>query len=106
MSTSASASVISFEARRAQAAPRRDPTRLLDAVDAAGPLLVRADDRPAKAVAIILSGFGFLTIEEIEPDGRVRRLAPGQLRTASPRNPWRLSRAERDVSEAGEIVPA
>jgi hypothetical protein len=94
MAATASATVIGFEARRAQGAPWRDPTRLLDAVHSADFILLRADDRPAKAVAAILAGLGFLLVEEIAPDGAARRLHPGQFRSASPRCPWRVRPAD------------
>lgn len=105
MAATASATVIGFEARRARGAPRRDPTRLLDAVHSAGSLLLRPDDRPAKAVAAILAALGFLAVEEIAPDGAVRRLHAGQFRSASPRCPWRVRPAEWDAAEAGGAVP-
>ncbi|HVL73222.1 MAG TPA: hypothetical protein VM434_15245 [Beijerinckiaceae bacterium] len=89
----ATASIISFENRKAAASPRRDPKGLMEAVYAAGSLTVRGDDRPTKAVAAMLGALGFFVVEEIRADGSTRRLGPGDARGAAA-NPWRVSKAD------------
>jgi hypothetical protein len=100
---STNAAVIGLESRRAKAAPRRNPATLMDAVYSAGSLLLRPDDRPAKAVAVMLSALGFFVIDEIAPDGTVTRLRPGGYKTASPANAWRVVKA--DLGAGAEGVP-
>jgi hypothetical protein len=97
------AAVIGLESRRAKAAPRQNPATLMDAVFSAGSLLLRPDDRPAKAVAVMLSALGFFVIDEIGPDGAVTRLRPGGYKTASPANAWRVIKA--DLGAGAEGVP-
>lgn len=86
--------VIGLESRRARNAPPREPKSLLETVYSAGSLLVRADDRPARMVAATLARFGFLVVDEICPDGEVRRLEPGVAGMAARGHPWRVSKPD------------
>lgn len=105
-STSTATAVIGLENRRARRAPSREPKSLLEHVYAEGSLLVRADDRPARMVAAMLGRLGFLVLDEIGPEGSVRRLAPREMSLAAGTNPWRASKADlQGLGEAGVPDP-
>lgn len=84
--------VVRFPGGRASASPQRDQKCFMDAVYTGGSLPVSADDRATKAMATRLQIFGFVTIEEVQPDGTTRRLRPSEAVEASPSRPWRVSR--------------
>jgi hypothetical protein len=98
-SQNTAAAVIGFENRRAQKAPLREPKSLLERVYTEGSLLVRADDRSARTVAAMLGRLGFLILDEIGPEGDVRRLTPAETSLGS-KNPWRVSKP--DLSRLGQ----
>ncbi|WP_040639277.1 hypothetical protein [Microvirga lotononidis] len=64
----------------------------MDAVYAAGSLPIAADDRATKVMATRLTIFGFVTIDEVQADGTVRRLRPSEAFHASTAYPWRVSK--------------
>jgi hypothetical protein len=64
----------------------------MDAVYAAGSLAIAADDRATKAMATRLTIFGFVVIDEVQSDGRARRLRPSEAIHVSTAHPWRVSR--------------
>ncbi|ACA20150.1 conserved hypothetical protein [Methylobacterium sp. 4-46] len=87
----------------ALARARRDQRSLMDTVYEAGHLPVAASDRETKLVAARLQVYGFLVIEEVEEDGRLRRLRPSEAVRAGGERPWRLSRSSYGVNLAVSI---
>lgn len=79
-------------AHEGRARCRSDQRALMDAVYAVGSLAVAAGDREIKLVASRLQVYGFLTIEEVRPDGSGRRLRPSEAIRARAERPWRLSK--------------
>jgi hypothetical protein len=75
----------------------------MDAVYATGTLAVAAGDRETKLIAARLQVYGFLSIEEIEADGALRRLRPSEAIRARPERPWRVTKASYGVSLAVTI---
>ena len=67
----------------------------MDAVYAAGSLPIAADDRASKDMATRLTIFGFVVIDEMQPDGTRRRLRPSEAFQASSRHSWRVSKPSR-----------
>ena len=84
--------------REARNRRRSEQRSLLDAVYATGSMIVAAEDRGLKLTASRLQVYGFLAIEEVGEDGRMRRLRPSEAIRARSERPWRLSRASRGVS--------
>ena len=84
--------VVRFRNARSPASSLRDQKSLMDAVYCAGSLPLQAGDRPAKVMASRLQVYGFVAIEEIQPDGTARRLRPSESIHASPNRPWRVSK--------------
>src|SRR3954462_2008418 len=84
--------VVRFRSARSPASSLRDQKGLMDAVYCAGSLPLRADDRPAKVMASRLQVFGFVSIQEIQPDGTARALRPSESIHASLERPWRVSK--------------
>ncbi|HJE26002.1 MAG TPA: hypothetical protein K8W01_20330 [Methylorubrum populi] len=72
---------------------RADQRSLMDAVYATGSIPVAAGDRETKLIASRLQVYGFLTIEELDEDGTLRRLRPSEAIRARSERPWRLSKA-------------
>src|ERR687898_3436535 len=81
--------VVRFKDARASASPQRDQKGLLDAVYACGSLAVPAEDRATKQLAARLQIYGFVTLDEVQPDGSARRLRPSEAVEASSARPWR-----------------
>ena len=80
--------------RKATNATRRgDQRAVMDAVYATGTLAVAAGDRETKLIAARLQVYGFLTIEEIDTEGALRRLRPSEAIRARPERPWRVTKA-------------
>lgn len=90
----------------ALARSRRDQRSLMDLVYEAGHLPVAAGDRETKLIAARLQVYGFLVIEEVEEDGRLRRLRPSEAVRAACERAWRLSRSSYGVSLAVSIPRA
>jgi hypothetical protein len=84
--------VVAFRNARPQSYSRRDQKHLMEAVYAAGSLPVVADDRETKAMAARLQLYGFVVIDEIEANGRARRLRSSEAVAASTARPWRVSK--------------
>ena len=84
--------VVRFKDARASASPQRDQKGLLDAVYACGSLAVPAEDRATKQLAARLQIYGFVTLDEVQPDGSARRLRPSEAVEASSARPWRVSK--------------
>jgi hypothetical protein len=84
--------VVRFKDARAIASPQRDQKSLLDAVYACGSLAVPAEDRATKQMAARLQIYGFVTLDEVQPDGSARRLRPSEAVEASSARPWRVSK--------------
>ncbi len=87
--------IVRFRNPRAPSARPADQHHFLDAVYAAGSLPVAADDRSTKVIATRLTIFGFVTIDEVQGDGTVRRLRPSEAVSASAARPWRVSKPGR-----------
>ncbi len=58
----------------------------------AGSLPVAAEDRITKMMATRLTIFGFVVIDEVQPDGTARRLRPSEAVQTSLERPWRVSK--------------
>lgn len=86
------ANIIRFPGARATAFPGRDQKCLMDAVYTAGSLPIAAHDRATKIIATRLTISGFVTIDEVQPDGTARRLRPSEAIHASTAHPWRVSK--------------
>ena len=84
--------VVRFPGPRASASSRQDQKGLMDTVYTSGSFCVAAGDRETKAMAARLQVFGFLTIDELAPDGSARRLKASETIHASAERPWRLSK--------------
>jgi hypothetical protein len=82
---------------------RADQRSLMDAVYATGSLQVAAGDRDTKLIASRLQVYGFLTIEELDENGALRRLRPSEAIRARSERPWRLSKASYGTSLAVTI---
>ncbi len=78
--------------REARNRRRSEQRSLLDAVYATGSMVVAAEDRGLKLTASRLQVYGFLAIEEVGEDGRMRRLRPSEAIRARAERPWRLSK--------------
>lgn len=89
--------VVRFPGPRANASSRRDQKGLMDTVYTTGSFCVPAEDRETKAMAARLQVFGFLTIDELAPDGTSRRLKASETIHASAERPWRLSKPSLGV---------
>ncbi|HEX2555902.1 MAG TPA: hypothetical protein VHL98_19550 [Microvirga sp.] len=84
--------IVRFRRPHAPSARPVDQHRFLDAVYDAGSLPVAADDRSTKVLATRLTIFGFVTIDEVQCDGSVRRLRPSEAVRAPAARPWRVSK--------------
>jgi hypothetical protein len=84
--------LIRFPGPRSRRVTRSDQRSLMEAVYGAGSLPIAADDWVAKAMATRLSIFGFVTLEEIQSDGTLRRLRPSEAVRALRACAWRVSK--------------
>ena len=84
--------VVPFRSVRKAISPRRDQKGLMEAVYSAGSLPVQAGDRETKVMAARLQVFGFVVIDEIKPDGSLRRLRPSESIEGATGRPWRVSK--------------
>ena len=89
---SAHMNIVPFQGARRAGSPRRDQKGLMEAVYTAGSLPIQPEDRDSKVMAARLQVFGFVTVDEIQPDGTTRRLRPSEAIEASTRRPWRVSK--------------
>jgi hypothetical protein len=64
----------------------------MEAVYTAGSLPLQAGDRESKVMAARLQVFGFVVIDEIQADGRLRRMRPSETIEGSTARPWRVSK--------------
>ena len=96
--------IVRFRNPRAPSARPADQHHFLDAVYAAGSLPVAADDRSTKVIATRLTIFGFVTIDEVQGDGTVRRLRPSEAVHASAR-PWQVSKPSHRAAERLRATP-
>lgn len=101
---SAATNVVRFRSPRSPAAPLLDQRTLMDAVYSAGSLPIAADDRTTKVMATRLSIFGFVVVDEIQPDGTARRLRPSEAIQTSLDRPWRVSKPSMPHTRT-EAVP-
>jgi hypothetical protein len=85
------ASVVPFEKK----SPSREAERaaLLDAVSAAGRLDIVPRAFAARHAAAALHLMGFVSLEELQPDGSARRLRPSDAMNATPLLTWRVAMA-------------
>jgi hypothetical protein len=75
----------------------------MDAVYAAGSLPVAAEDHVTKAMAMRLTIFGFVVLDEVQADGTTRRLRPSEAAVASTIHPWRVSKRQSRYSIDHEL---
>lgn len=85
------------------ASRRGDQRAVMDAVYATGTLAVAAGDRETKLIAARLQVYGFLSIEEVDADGTLRRLRPSEAIRARSERPWRVTKASYGASLAVTI---
>ncbi len=97
--------IVRFRNPRAPSARPADQHHFLDAVYAAGSLPVAADDRSTKVIATRLTIFGFVTIDEVQGDGTVRRLRPSEAVRAAAR-PWRVSKPSHRAADRLHAIAA
>lgn len=90
--TATATNVVRFPGARVSASPQREQKSFMDAVYSAGSMPVGADDRATKALSMRLQIFGFVQIDEVQPDGSARRLRPSEAVQASAARPWRVSK--------------
>ena len=83
--------------REARNRRRSEQRSLLDAVYATGSMVVAAEDRGLKLTASRLQVYGFLAIEEVGEDGRMRRLRPSEAIRARSERPWRCPPRSRSL---------
>jgi hypothetical protein len=96
--------VIRFPGRRSSASPRRDQRSLMDAVYASGSLPIAPEDQATKAIAARLTIFGFVVLDEVQPDGSTRRLRASEAILSSTAHPWRVSKPSGRYS-IGDDLP-
>jgi hypothetical protein len=84
--------IVRFPSRQGSTTYRGDQRSLMDAVYNAGSLLLEAGDRQAKSLATRLAIFGFVSIDELRPDGSPRRLRASEAFAGSCAYPWRVSK--------------
>jgi hypothetical protein len=84
-----SACVVPF----ARKAPSREAERaaLLDAVSSAGSLEIVPRAFAARHAAAALHLMGFVSLDELQPDGSARRLKPSDAMKATPLLTWRIA---------------
>jgi hypothetical protein len=92
MASVAPTNIVPFRSARRQASPRRDQKGLMEAIYTAGSLPLQAGDRESKVLAARLQVFGFVVIDEIQPDGTLRRMRPSETIEVSTGRPWRVSK--------------
>lgn len=88
----AATNVVRFPGARGRPCAQRDQKGLMDTVYTMGSLCVSAEDRETKSMAARLQVFGFLLIDELQPDGTARRLKASETMHASATRPWRISK--------------
>jgi hypothetical protein len=86
------ASVVPFP-RRSTFNRQAETAALLDAVGSAGSLEIVPRAFAARDAAAALHLMGFVHLEEMQPDGSVRRLSAHDARSAAPFLNWRVTRA-------------
>ena len=91
--SSSAGNVVRFPGARGRTGSLRDQKSLMEAVYAAGSLPVSPQDRATKITAAGLQLFGFVVVEEVQPDGSLRRMKPSEAVHASLTHPWRVSRS-------------
>jgi hypothetical protein len=72
--------------------PEIERTALLDAVGAAGCVMIAPRAFAARHAAAALHLMGFVSLEEVQPDGAARRLKASEAMSATPLLPWRVAR--------------
>jgi len=90
-SSGTATNVVRFPGRRSGGSSQQDQKSLMDTVYTSGSICVAADDFETKALASRLQIFGFITIDEVQADGTVRRLRASEAARAAA-CPWRVSR--------------
>jgi hypothetical protein len=88
----AQVNIVPFRSAHRPGSARRDQKGLMEAVYTAGSLPIRPDDRETKLLAARLQVFGFIDVDEIQPDGTPRRLRPSESIGAQTDRPWRVSK--------------
>lgn len=91
--STAAGNVVRFPGARGRTSGLRDQKSLMEAVYSAGSLPVAPQDRATKITAAGLQLFGFVVIEEVQPDGSLRRLKASETVQASLSRPWRVSKS-------------
>lgn len=92
MSAYLTSNVIPFRRSAPAGLPKRDQKSFMDAVYMAASLPVAAEDSDTKMMASRLQVFGFVVIDELTPEGELRRLRPSESMRAAPGRPWRVSK--------------
>lgn len=97
-----SANVVRFRSGQAAGSSRQDQKCFMDAVYAAGTLPVAADDEATKRMAVRLTIFGFVMIDEVAEDGTIRRLKPSEAFHSEGSNVWLVSKPA--ARQSGDVA--
>lgn len=87
-----STNIVRFRNAQTSDARKRDQKSFMDAVYTAGILPVAADDVATKRLAVRLTIFGFVMIDEVMGDGSTRRLRPSEAFHSDGSSPWLVSK--------------
>jgi len=100
-----STNIVRFRNAHTSDARKRDQKSFMDAVYMAGTLPVAADDEATKRLAVRLTIFGFVMIDEILTDGSARRLRPSEALHSDGASPWLVSKpSTQPVGQVSLIV--
>lgn len=92
LASGGSAKIVRFRNGQAIGSGRRDQKCFMDAVYAAGTLPVAAEDEATKRMAVRLTIFGFVVIDELADDGSLRRLKPSEAFHSTGLRSWLVSK--------------
>ncbi|MEN3931645.1 hypothetical protein WJT86_11330 [Microvirga sp. W0021] len=101
LASGSSASVVRFRNGQAAGSHYKDQKCFMDAVYAAGSLPVSANDYATKRMAVRLTIFGFVVIDEISSDGTARRLKPSEAFHSHGSQEWLVSKPS--AKAVGEV---
>ncbi len=92
LASGGSTNVLRFRNGQAVGSNRQDQKCFMDAVYAAGALPVAADDVATKRIAVRLTIFGFVMIDEVLEDGTLHRLKPSEAFHSNSSVAWVVSK--------------
>lgn len=99
-----STNIVRFRNAQTTDARKRDQKSFMDAVYTAGTLPVLADDEATKRLAVRLTIFGFVMIDEVMSDGSMRRLRPSEAFHSNGSSPWLVSKPSPRPTGAVSLI--